>query len=316
MNFPDAPASVNLELTNYCNLKCKFCLNPKPGFRVKGNMSEETLRQVIEKHDSGTSIMICGIGEPTMHPDFAGFLNKITNKFDFVSIVSNLSHVTMEKIDAMLEGVNKIFISLDYFDSEKYQENKNGDLDQTLNNIKKLLEARNEKNSKAVIQINMLMQDDSEKEIRNAVEFFSPLLGKNDCIYTRMIKNLAGKVDVNPPSKSWNYLSEFKENLKKEGVGVEKFFVENWLDLLKLESEIPKRCACSHLDKYYLILWNGKVNACCVDFNANLIMGDINENSSEEIWTGREYISFRRANEKVDYKNYPICLNCDDWYKC
>ena len=311
----NVPGAVNLELTNHCNLKCHFCLNPKPEFRKKGFMTEETLNKFIAGHDNKTSIMICGIGEPTLHHDFCFFLDKLAEKFSSVSLVSNFSSIAEEKLRAIAEKTSKVFISLDYFDEKKYSQDKCGDFKKTLNNIEKLIVYRNRYSSPAVIQINMLMQNGSEKQIEKAVEFFTPMLGADDIVYTRMIKNLAGKVNVSKVSSSLSFLTEFKAGLIRKGIDTGKFVVEDWQKILKLNKPFLEREPCSHLDKYYMVMWDGIVNACCVDFNGTLRMGDVNKSNSEEIWNNEKYTKFREANKQCNYKKYKICTNCEDWFK-
>jgi radical SAM protein with 4Fe4S-binding SPASM domain len=58
-----------------------------------------------------------------------------------------------------------------------------------------------------------------------------------------------------------------------------------------------------------VITWDGKVIPCCFDKDADHIMGDINENSFREIWTGPRYRLFRKSI-MTDRKMIDICCNC------
>ncbi|WP_422880255.1 SPASM domain-containing protein [Moorella sulfitireducens] len=162
----------------------------------------------------------------------------------------------------------------------------------------------------------MLAQKDQESEIERAISFFNQFLGPNDCIYTRSIKSLAGQVRVAIMTEdSWLGLEKFKEDLSKR-IDTSKFVVENWCKLLKLKGPIEKRKACRHPYKYCMILWDGTVVGCCIDFNGHLNMGNLNNESLYEIWTGERYNRFRRAMEKLDFRKYRLCESCEEWYKC
>ncbi len=59
------------------------------------------------------------------------------------------------------------------------------------------------------------------------------------------------------------------------------------------------------------IRWDGKVSACCRDFNAKLKMGDINDSSIEEIWNSERMNNLRMAFIKGDLTDFPYCAGCE-----
>ena len=60
-----------------------------------------------------------------------------------------------------------------------------------------------------------------------------------------------------------------------------------------------------------VITWDGKVVPCCFDKDAQHIMGDLRQQSFEEIWSGEAYHQFRKlileGRDKID-----ICQNCTE----
>jgi radical SAM protein with 4Fe4S-binding SPASM domain len=58
-----------------------------------------------------------------------------------------------------------------------------------------------------------------------------------------------------------------------------------------------------------VITWDGKVVPCCFDKDAHYVLGDLNTQSFEEIWTSKKYSEFRtsllRSRSEID-----ICKNC------
>jgi MoaA/NifB/PqqE/SkfB family radical SAM enzyme len=318
-SIPDLcmPNSINLEITNWCNLKCNFCINHEDTFRKKGFMSEELFDALIMQIKPETLITICGIGEPTIHPKFATFLNKL-KVFDKVNLVTNGQNLKEDIIKSIVESsISKLSISLDYFDSQEYSNNKHGSLDKVLNGVDLLLQKRNEANSNLILQINMLAEENKEKQIEEAISYFNKKLNKKDFVYTRHIKTLGGLVNIKrmADDNSWLYLEQFRERLSKK-VNVEKYQVENWCKYLGIKQQLTKRIVCRHPFYYCMVLWNGRVSACCIDFNGQPILGDLNNNTMSEIWNGARAKQFREDMKKMIFSSYPLCRKCKEWYKC
>jgi len=58
-----------------------------------------------------------------------------------------------------------------------------------------------------------------------------------------------------------------------------------------------------------VITWDGKVVPCCFDKDADHSMGDLNEQSFDEIWKGERFNEFRKKILK-NRKSVEICRNC------
>ena len=63
-----------------------------------------------------------------------------------------------------------------------------------------------------------------------------------------------------------------------------------------------------------VITWDGKVVPCCFDKDAHFTLGNLNQQSFEEIWRGDKYRTFRnsllRSREEIE-----ICKNCTEGTK-
>jgi molybdenum cofactor biosynthesis enzyme MoaA len=306
------PSAINLEFTNRCNLKCSFCLNNKPDFREHGEISQDLIDIIINELPKSTKIIICGIGEPTLHAQFDTFIDKLSLNFDEIELVTNGQfNKDIAKIICNTK-IKKITFSLDYFDKEEYRKIKNGNLDKVIENILYVL---NHKRVDSVIQINMLVEQNKINQIKNVISFLNKFMTCNDFIYSRNIKSLAGQVNVDTiKNENWLELENLKNTISKD-VDVSKYRVENWIKFLNLDEAPKKRCACRHPNIYTMILWNGQLTFCCIDFNATMIAGDMNKNTIAEIWNGENYNEFRNDMKTFNFKNHELCKNCDEWYK-
>jgi organic radical activating enzyme len=310
--------AVNLEITSYCNLKCLYCLNPQKEFREKGNAKKELIDKVINELPKEIKIMVCGIGEPSLHPDFLNILLRLSDNFESLSLVTNGNlFMHREFLDAISKmNISKIFLSLDYLSVDDYVLNKKGRIDD-LEKIFTGLDYFNKVREKeTAIQVNYLF--DFIKPIRSYIDCYKRLasiLDKNWCIYIRKMKNLAGQVEVGKPFKGLSEKSldeTFKEYI------CENFVVESWdkyLNKTNYAKELPK--SCRHIYSYYMLLWNGDVVPCCMDFNAKMRLFNVFEKNMKlhQLFHSNEYLRFRNLMEKLDYSELLLCQKCEDFYK-
>lgn len=81
-----------------------------------------------------------------------------------------------------------------------------------------------------------------------------------------------------------------------------------------LVAELPphKRGACELLFAKPVVLADGRVNACaCRDVEAELVIGDLNQTSLAEVWSGEALADLVERHERGDYPD--VCKRCT-WY--
>ena len=59
-----------------------------------------------------------------------------------------------------------------------------------------------------------------------------------------------------------------------------------------------------------VVLWDGTVIPCCVDYNATLKLGDANNDRVSDLWSNSEIKALRNQHEKGDYPK--VCVNCNE----
>ena len=105
-------------------------------------------------------------------------------------------------------------------------------------------------------------------------------------------------------------------------IGIEfqpKTFAESAPELATQYSKYRRRWQpkpCKDLYRSMWVYWNGDVVPCCYDLTGKEILGNVNQNTLEEIWNGECYASFRKriAEAVVQPISEPeLCKHCLKW---
>lgn len=108
------PLKVDIELTNMCNLNCKYCyvdLN-KP-VDIKNIDYKKTIELLDELKEMGTLFITITGGEPTLHPYFKDILkHALKNKF-YVRVLTNGSTLNEDAIKELNEISKYGLLSID-----------------------------------------------------------------------------------------------------------------------------------------------------------------------------------------------------------
>jgi radical SAM protein with 4Fe4S-binding SPASM domain len=84
----------------------------------------------------------------------------------------------------------------------------------------------------------------------------------------------------------------------------------NYQPLIKYE-DFTRKSPCRELWKGNLVvLWDGRVVPCCVDYEGELVLGDAKEESLKDIWKRANIKKFRKAHSKRKFM--PLCKRCSE----
>lgn len=288
------PVSVNVELTNNCNLNCPHCSSGSGKMlRSRGFMDIGLYKKVMKELDPylyNTNLYFQG--EPMLHPQFFSF---IVNCNTVNSVVSTNGHfLSCENSERLAQsGLKKLIVSLDGIDQETYSIYRvNGNVKRVIDGIRNIAAARQKHHSNLKIELQFLVNRFNEHQLP-------------------AIRRLATSVHVKLRLKSMQM--------------IDKADIDSWLPAeqrfrryrliegaYEIKSSLPDRCARLWFNP--VITWDGKVVPCCFDKDAEYIMGDLNQDSFREIWDGPKYRIFRKSiltgRNMID-----MCRNCTSGLK-
>lgn len=135
-NANSYPISVELTLTNMCNLQCVYCsdqeLRKRQGYQ---NMSVEIFERLFTDlaHGGTKGIVFEGGGEPTLHPQFEQLVQLARTCGLAVGLITNGTKNLKPEIVKKLEWIR---VSLDASNAEEYERLKKVDcFEEVLSNI-------------------------------------------------------------------------------------------------------------------------------------------------------------------------------------
>ncbi|MBS6502298.1 SPASM domain-containing protein [Clostridium tertium] len=277
---------IYIETTNICNLSCNFC--PKTS-RKLGFMGIESFNEIINKIKGYTNhIYLHLMGEPFLNKNLETFL-KIAKEADLkVNITTNGTLINRVK-DLIIDSkaVRQINISLHSFEAN----DNDIEFNKYINNILDFINESTEK-SETICALRLWNIDTEE-------------LKANNNLNSQIINLIQDKLNL-----EINLIEELKEKKRlklKDKVYLNMAEKFSWPDAnLSLISE---DVFCHGLRDQIGILLDGTVVPCCLDSEGKIPLGNIFEQSLEEIITSERarniYDGFSRRRAVED-----LCKRC------
>ena len=157
--------SVNLELTNHCNLSCTICPVNTTMRRTKGYMDPVLFRRVIDENQQLDFVLAFQWGEPLLHPNFFELVRYAADHGVRTMITSNGTHLSAENVRRLLDcGLDRITFSVDG-DETSHFAIRNYDLNVLRADIRRLVEERDAAESKLRVDISMVVDHATESAL-------------------------------------------------------------------------------------------------------------------------------------------------------
>ena len=269
------PNSLDIEITNRCNLKCPGCPRGEMG-RSLGDMSLDLYKKIIE--DSHPYVYFAWLhlfGEPLLNSNVSEMIGYASKRGISCGISTN-GTVLNEKLakNLCLSGLDTIIISIDATTNRTYKKIRTG------GNFKKLTE-----------NIEMFLNLPERQNINNTI--------------LQMVKMDNNRHEIEEFIKKWKG-SDRSVHIKEE---------DSWAGHFKNKAQLYplERFPCRKLWERLTIDWQGNVSICCKDFRIQVNLGNIKNKSLNKIWNGQKMISLRKSLVKNELDKIPLCKSCNEW---
>ena len=243
---------VYVEITNVCNLSCSFC--PGTG-RPARFLAPAEFRILAERLRGHTEYLYLHVmGEPLLHPQLEELL-AVARELGFRVCVTTNGTLLPRRGQA-LSGVHKVSVSLHSFEGNGGAGDLQAYLQQVWDSCVPLAE-------RGVLCALRLWNEGTEQRHNGEVEaFLSRMTGQD---VEKLPRDARGNRTLRP-------------NLFLERA--ERF---DWPDLQAPESGAD---FCHGLTRQLAVLWDGTVTPCCLDSEGTIALGNLFEQTLEEILQG------------------------------
>ncbi|MBN1436433.1 MAG: SPASM domain-containing protein [Sedimentisphaerales bacterium] len=86
-------------------------------------------------------------------------------------------------------------------------------------------------------------------------------------------------------------------------------------DKAVMDMSPPNRWACERLSKRMTILADGTVCVCDQDFACKHVIGNVTQQSVEDIWRSKQWEQLRKEHASGVYSSCELCGKCRDWHR-
>jgi len=263
------PAFLKVEISRKCTIKCKYC----EMIATKHNTFYPfpLFKQMINRlADYVFEVSLYDIGEPLENNELVDFIRYAHERNVGTIISTSLSIRKQDKFweELVLSGIDRIIVAIDGVSDEVYTQYRTlGNLSLVLSNLERLIYYKTKHNKKVYIEWQMLDLPWNKTE-QNAAKEMSRIMGCSG--FTLVNEAVLPRLEND------------KVNLIRE-----------------------KNCILP----YIILIINSlnQVRACYKIYHEDMILGDLNRLSFEEIWNGPEIAWIRDKKRICSRKGCRTC---------
>lgn len=276
------PISIEMHLTDNCNLNCQWCTD-KELRKNKATLDVHIIEKLFREFwRHGTGVTLEGGGEPTLHPNFREIVEMGKQSGIDMGLITN----GIVDISDCIGDLKWVRVSLDSSTAEEYIREKGVDcFDHVLENLKKMSEARDPQHTFIGVGYVLTTRNQS-----NLVELVKQLDHAGvDYLYLRPVEEAP---NITPSL-------EALLTVRKQLAGITadmriKYMLPINDRVVDQNAGLP--CVAHSLTS--IIHANGEVALCEKRREDEIVLGNVYEESFEEIWISpyRERISQKLLN--------------------
>ncbi|WP_117209249.1 radical SAM protein [Allorhizocola rhizosphaerae] len=300
------PASLQVEVTSACNLRCAMCLvrYRPPINKLAGAMSLDMFRKLVDSVPTLRQLTLQGLGEPLLAPDLLEMIRYAKRRGVRTGFNTNATLLNPRKAKQLVESeVDWLHVSLDAADAPTFEAIRDGASFRTVvDNLAGLARAKRESGSSVPwIRVVFVAMRRNVAHLARLVR----LLGRIGVGELR-VQNLSHTFGDTDPAGAYQEIRQYARD-EALWTGDDREHAEAAFAraraaatragvLLRLPHNEPTPTAgCTWPWDGAYITSQGVVQPCCMVMGDDRVaLGRLDHQSFPEIWNGPEYHEFRR----------------------
>jgi radical SAM protein with 4Fe4S-binding SPASM domain len=278
------PSTIGIEITTYCDSKCKFCSHEKL-IEQKRLKQENIKKEIFEERllklktfvqEAKLDVSLVGMGESLLHPELYSFIKTTQKTFPFSNVMLNTNGIRLDgKTSDMIirSGLSTLCISIRFNDRESYYKNSGVDkYDVVVDNVMNFLKKKGNKKPDTHLQV-------------------------------------FGSINYRQFNKTWKqFLNE------NDSVTIEEHIDINKCTFKIKDQEFKHRYPCRQPWEMLVVDIDGEVYPCCMGVwyrgDKTLSLGNLDESAHSIL---RCLNSFRYKHIHNLYNELEYCKSCEVW---
>jgi pyrroloquinoline quinone biosynthesis protein E len=288
------PRQLQIEATSQCNLRCSTCSHAKEASNGQ-HLTEERLRRILDGLPwSPEKVILSGIGEPLMNPQFFSLVDILAERKIQCEFFTNGTLLTEARRQAVLSrnNIDLVAISCDGSRKDTFENLRVGaDFDKWKQSVHDFLLQANQQRGKTLsTAMNVVISKQNVDETGDILRLAAELgFGHVYVLDPIPLDEIATAL-----CPSDGEISAARQELARLATGlglkVTCYF--------RRDALVPKASpGCLQPWEYAFIRANGDVAPCCALFGSDrgAVMGNVLEQKFGTIWLGERYRAFRRT---------------------
>ncbi len=290
---PFFPPQVYIEPTNACNCNCIIC--PRQNMkRPIGYMDMGLYRSLIGQIAAlgPSQVSLFNFGEPTLHPNLPEMIRLGIEHNLNVSFQTNGLLGNEETLRRILEaGLAYMGISVNGLVPEEYEKIRPGHrFGRLLDNLRLLRRLIDEGGFPCRVNITAQAQKSDLEQRPADLE-----------AYKKTWLAVADSLSIFGMSR-YDHISLVHNGRVEES------------DLCSVPRRPDAQMNCLEPFDRLVIKWDGRATVCCVDYDAQMVVGDLTRQSLKEVWTSPRLNNVRQLIKDRQYARLAICRTCPKFY--
>ncbi len=271
------PLALSVEPSGHCQLKCPECPTGAAMLsRNKGNMDIKLFNKIINDTNNHTIYLnLYFQGEPLLHPQITEFIRKASENKIYTTLSTNAQLLDDNMCKNITKsGLSRIIISFDGFSQKVYETyRRGGNVENVKQGILKLIAARKKFGfSTPIIVAQILAFGHNKHEIQTIQQWCKDAGVDKLEIKTAQINDF-GDGTMKPAKEKSRYQTSSEGEYLVSG----KAYNHCWRQWSSA-----------------VFTWNGLMVPCCYDKNAEKVLGNISNDTFNEILKNPEDYNFKQ----------------------
>lgn len=299
---------INLSLSNRCNAKCIWCPTSR-GTKHNFDMPKETAFKVIDEISEMSTInsmFFSENGEGIYNNDFIEIVSYARQKLpnSYFNMLSNFGMMTPELSKQILENklIDEFQVNIDGHDAESYYAVKKISYRSVIKNLTQYLELRKKYHPEQMFIVNAVPAAQYAITIKSLLQTQPDQVQVEDQIPYSNLQAIQQSLDE--LDKKYN-LSLIRQ--QSPGLWAERKTFRRAIKNMNIDQSNMNCPMFDRVKSEAFIAPNGDWYPCCLDDNNDIVLGNVNTQTVQEIYTSQRRLEFveKLKNRQYEEIGYP-----------